>query len=69
MNLRRYLWLRGIKIVFFASQLGISRTSLYYYMRRNKTIPKYVKLAVKQLTDGKVTRIEDEIKKNNILLK
>ena len=69
MILRKYLRLRGIKLYFFANKLGITRNSLHRYMKGFQPVPKNIKLAVLQLTDGKVTKIEDEIKKINIQIK
>ena len=59
MKLRKYLRLRGIKITFFAKRLGVSYTTLYRYMNGDFKIPPKTSLAVKQLTDGKVTVIRD----------
>jgi len=59
MYLRKYLRKRGIKIIFFATELGICRATLYNYMTGVQIIPKSTRLAVLQLTNGKVKEIED----------
>jgi len=66
MKLRNYLNNKGIKISFFAKQLGIVYSTLFRYMTDERPVPKRIILAVKQLTDGKVDRIKD---KNNKLKK
>jgi len=63
MKLSKYLRLNGLKSSFFAKKLGINRVTLYRYMKGIYPTPKHIKLAAKQLTDGKVTKIEEEIKK------
>jgi len=63
MDLRKYLRLRGIKVLFMAKQLGIHRITLYRYMAGKCKTPRQILLAVKHLTSGKVTQVLDKKKK------
>jgi len=63
MDLRKYLETRGIKTTFFASELGLNRCTLYRYMNGKQATPKYLLLAVQQLSKGKITAVCDKSKR------
>ena len=60
MNLRKYLEKKGIKLSFFAKQLGICYPTLYRYMTDDNPIPRHIALAIIQLTEGKVKHVKDK---------
>jgi hypothetical protein len=64
MNLSKYLEVNGLKKQFFSEKLGISTTTLYRYMTGSVKIPKYITLAVRELTKGQVNEICDNRKTN-----
>ena len=63
MRLSKYLRLNGIKINFFAKKLGVHRTTLYRYIIGVYKTPLTITLAVKHLTNGKVSIVQDKIQK------
>lgn len=57
-KLLKYLKEKKIHINVFASQLGISRCTFYFYLRTIHKIPVSVKIAIEFLTGGEIRRDE-----------
>jgi transcriptional regulator with XRE-family HTH domain len=69
MFLRKYLRLNGLKVSFFAKQLGINRATLYNYMIGIRATPQAILLSTLYLTKGKVTQVKDKLTTKEILKK
>ena len=55
MNLKNYLNENGLKIDWFAKQLGISRSFFYLILNGQKPVPMHLWRKINELTKGYIT--------------